>query len=434
LKKIILLLMGVFMAGNAFALDHVIITEVLYDPANTDSGGEAVQIFNPTASPVNIAGWVLKTKTSAADATIPYETILQPNTHYLIADAGWSANKDNSSWPDADHEEAITLANTDAGVALASNTTVVDAVGWGNQANIPPGLFEGTPAGAAAGGKSLQRKQADNGYADSGNNSADFVESTPSFNANTSFSSILTIEAIITGAMPIIESIEIFDEDETTAGIQVSPVPKQNKTVSVKARISDSNGLDDLKEIKLGMGIKEYVMGRASEAGILTAYFEANITLPYYLPEGNYMINVTAADYSGFSASRTEIIEYLGLVAIELDANHVVFSADPGTTAEIPGDGDMGTADKPTIKNIGNRPVDVEISGSNLAAEQTLLPVTSILYSFGSGFINLTGTNEVKDINLAAGTSAPLALKLNVPFGTMPGSYFGSINIAGVAS
>ncbi len=439
MKRIILLpTILIFLAsiGAAFALDNVIITEVLYDPANTDSGGEAVQLYNPTASPLDISGWVLKTKTSATDATIPSSAILQPNSYYLIADAGWSASKDNPSLPDANHEEAITLANADAGVALINNGTIIDAVGWGDSSIIPAGLFEGTPALEVAEGKSLKRKQVDNEYVDSDNNSADFMESVPGFKTNQSNSLILTIEAIITGAAPIIESIEIMDEDETTNGIQISPVPKQNKTINVKAKISDSNGLDDLKETKLFMGIIEYELMKIDEIDSATAYFETNITMPYYYSAGNYLINITAADYSDFSASETRTIEYLGLVAVELDTSHIIFSADAGTITEIMGDNDMSTADKPTIRNIGNEAVDIELFGTNLSAEQETLPVTEIFYSFGNGFINLTNTKQTQNLNIEPGTNAniPFSLKLNVPLGTKPGNYFGSINIAGVTS
>lgn len=436
MKRIILLLMTLIMANTVLAVDHIIITEVLYDPVNTDLGGEAVQFYNPTASPIDISGWVIKTRTSAADATIPAATVLLPNSYYLVADDGWLTSKDNASWPAADHEEAITLANTDAGVALVSNGTVIDAVGWGNAINIPLDLFEGSPASMVAEGKGLKRKQVSNEYVDSNNNADDFIEATPSFETNKSNSLMLTIEAVISGATPVIQSIEIVDEDETTIGIQISPVPKQNKTINVKARISDSNGLEDLSKVKLNMGVTEYAMKKTSELNPTTAYFETNITMPYYSSAGTYMLNITATDYSGFSISETRGIEYLGLVAIELDTSHIIFSANAGAITEVTGDTDISTANSPTIMNIGNEAVDIEIFGTNLSAEETTLNVANILYSFGNGFANLTNTKRIENINFAAGLNSklPLSLRLNVPLGTRPGSYFGSINIAGIAS
>jgi hypothetical protein len=157
------------------AVASVVVNQVLYDPINTESGGEAVELLNNGASAVDISGWVLKTESSNSDATIPAAVVLQPGQAFLIADEGWNANKDDSSWKSADYEEKITLGNSDSGVALLSNATIIDAVGWGDAEGIEEGLFKGSPAAMVPAGKALLR------ITDTGDNSKDFIETVPDF-------------------------------------------------------------------------------------------------------------------------------------------------------------------------------------------------------------------------------------------------------------
>jgi len=153
----------------------VVINQVLYDPINTESGGEAVELKNTGSSAVDISGWILSTESSAADATVPDGTVLSAGSVYLIADENWNSSKDDESWRSADHEERITLGNSDGGVALMANGSVVDAVGWGDAEGIEDNLYEGTPAVMVSAGKALLRTQ------DTNDNSEDFVESVADF-------------------------------------------------------------------------------------------------------------------------------------------------------------------------------------------------------------------------------------------------------------
>ncbi len=173
----------------------IVINQVLYDPVGTESGGEAVELKNDGSSAVDVSGWVLKTESSAADATFPANTILQPGTTFLIADEGWSANKDDSSWKSADYEEKLTLGNTDSGIALISNTTVVDAVGWGDKEAIDISLFEGSPAVMVASGKALLRTK------DTDDNIQDFIETVPDFQDGIP----VPVTANVTVSLPSIE-------------------------------------------------------------------------------------------------------------------------------------------------------------------------------------------------------------------------------------
>jgi hypothetical protein len=190
MKNLIMLLICVQMASAS-----IVINQVLYDPINTESGGEAVELLNNGASAVDISGWVLKTGSSGSDATIPAAVVLQPGQAFLIADEGWNENKDDSSWKTADHEEKMTLANSDSGIALISNNTVIDAVGWGDEESIDAGLFEGSPAVMVGVGKALLRTK------DTGDNSKDFIETIPDFQEGIP----VPVTANVTISAPVIE-------------------------------------------------------------------------------------------------------------------------------------------------------------------------------------------------------------------------------------
>ncbi|HLF54795.1 MAG TPA: lamin tail domain-containing protein [Candidatus Nanoarchaeia archaeon] len=153
----------------------VVISQVLYDPIGTESGGEAIELRNDGNESVNIGGWVLKTEYADADATIPDNTVLKPSETFLVADEGWDDNKDNSSWKSADYEEKITLGNTNGGIALIANGSIIDAAGWGDAGEIDDGLYEGDPASEVSAGMALLRTS------DNDDNAEDFEEAEPSF-------------------------------------------------------------------------------------------------------------------------------------------------------------------------------------------------------------------------------------------------------------
>jgi len=156
---------------------QVVIPQVLYDPLD-EPGGEAAELFNPGAADVDLSFAAIRSESQEEDATLPNGTIIRATSYYLIADVGWETDRDNPNWPAADHEETLTFYNTDSGVGLVIDGNVIDAVGWGDPAEISEGLFEGTPANHTGEGAALLRG------GDTDDNSLDFsVDTTPVFHA-----------------------------------------------------------------------------------------------------------------------------------------------------------------------------------------------------------------------------------------------------------
>lgn len=431
--------MLVFLVKSAFALDHIVISEVLYDPINSETGGEAVMLYNPGITPINISGWVLATETSPSDAILPSNALIMPNSYYLVADAGWSSLKDNASWPDANHEETITLTNLDAGISLMNGIIIVDSVGWGNPANINPGLFEGIPANGTPPGKSLRRKF-DSNYADTDNNANDFFASTPSFAGQQVIPNGNTIEiyAIVEGQAPVVESIIVNDEDATTDGTQIFPVPKINKSIFISVQVSDTDS-SEISSVVAELNSRTYFLNKTT-INSTTAQFYGYVEIPFYASAGNYTIKIAATDNANLNSSAALMFEYLSLIGIEIDSSSIIFNAMPGKTSELIGDSNSLTPNL-SVRNIGNAVLDMKIFGTDLASGNGIINASSIKYTFSNDYNSILGgtlhySEELKDTNLMAGQKSmiPLSLKLSVPQITAPGNYTGSISLIAVAS
>ncbi|MFH1848997.1 MAG: lamin tail domain-containing protein [archaeon] len=432
-------IIAIIMLTGLAAADHIVISEVLYDPIGTESGGEFVELYNPTNQTINISGLKLRTKSSLADATLPANATIEPSGHYLVADSGWSEGKDNTGWPDADHEETISLYTND-GVAIVNGTETIDAVGWG--AGMNESLYEGTPVSLAAEGQSIER------IIDTDNNSADFIirgspdpqnsqqASKTAVNTSSEVQTNLTMEATVTNAAPIINHIWIFPDDDITAGNQVMPVPGGTKNLTIRAEVSDPNGYADIMNVTAALLNTTTILTKQYNTNATTDVFGAVVGLEYDIPPETYTVNVTVADSNGSTGNSASGFAYMPMSALELDSSSVSFSTRPNGYSEIIGDLEAGGG--PTIRNIGNTELDLKIGGTGLTSGRGTIPVTNIEYSFldndFSGANYLSESLADADINLSARGSRELSLRFRIPDGTPSALYVGNLFIIGVSS
>lgn len=412
MRMIMLLGIAVILSVN-IALGSVVINEVYYDAVGTESGGEFIELYNDGAA-VDISGWLISTEISASDAVIPDGTILGTKQYYLIADAGWEAAKDDSSWPQADLYEALTMANSDSGVALKNGSTIIDAVGWGDSAGIEAGLYEGEPATDVNAGSSLQRN------ADTGNNIDDFSGGTPSpKNSSSLYSSsnesYIAVTVDVGSVDSFITSITIQD-DSDEAGAQVMPFPGQLTIFAVMADVS-GNVSNVTAEIN-GTFFALSNLGNGTYAG--------NASLNYTEPPGNKTLTIHAGAFQS-SAS----FEYVAVSAIEVDSSSLAFPALlPGGQSDVSGDVDFLTKESPTVRNIGNVPVSVGIGGTPLVSSSGSIGISNLFYSFGNGGLSPLSSGTEEAGTLSPGQSAALGLRLQVPSSTPEGSYSGAVIVA----
>ena len=85
--------------------------------------------------------------------------------------------------------------------------------------------------------------------------------------------------------------------------------------------------------------------------------------MAFYNSPKNYSIEIIVLDNSGLESRENIDFEYLGVTAFEVDTESINYNGNTGSVSEILGDVDMATPNNPTIRNLGNLPLDFKIFG-----------------------------------------------------------------------
>ena len=82
-------------SGGAQAVNHLVISEVIYDPpqSGVDTSYEWIELFNPTSASVDLTGWALRDNNLSSKDLLP-SSILAPGQYLVVAAtaAGFAAN------------------------------------------------------------------------------------------------------------------------------------------------------------------------------------------------------------------------------------------------------------------------------------------------------------------------------------------------------
>jgi len=395
-QKIVLWgLIACIIASNAFA--SVVINQILYNPINSESGGEAIELYNNGNEDINISKWIIATEASQTDAIIPENTFICAKCYYLIADKNWNQSKDNMSWPEADIETPLTMYNSNSGIALIKNEQTIDAVGWGNPDEITDGLFEQTPADSANEGNSLTRiNNADN-------NKFDFEESIPFFRSSSDLgtgthSESINIEFEITNQT---ENPSVSIEFVNLSQRKAAPVPGGTIQITVNAFITGN-----IDNVTATFAEKTTSMTKSEDS-----IFSASFSLDYFMPPGTYPILI-----DGGKEQMTIEFEYLELVAIEISRENINFGKIETEKEHF---------EEIKIKNIGNTLIDLGIKSD----------LGSIMeYSFDNNYKTAASNTIISNINLSYGENSETSLKLKLTpnLNTKTGKYDGKIEIIAI--
>ena len=158
---------------------YVVISEVMFD-SNVEPGGEYVELFNPTANPIDISLWTLSTDggTGTGTFTFPAATSLANGAYVVVANNVTTYNTEYGQT--TIHDGAFTLTNGGDWVVLkdASAVTVDEMAYIAGSATGPggpkPASWCATNAPTATNGTSVSR----NPDGSDGDNCNDWVNST----------------------------------------------------------------------------------------------------------------------------------------------------------------------------------------------------------------------------------------------------------------
>jgi large repetitive protein len=138
--------------AQAVSTNHVVISELGVKGPGTaganSASDEFVELYNPTAQPVDIGGWKLQYKSAAGTAysdkvTIPGQTVMPPRSYYLVSGRNYTGTvtpdvKTTTDLSFAGDHGHVRLGNQDVTTAVA-DVNAVDWVGYGANANSPEG-------------------------------------------------------------------------------------------------------------------------------------------------------------------------------------------------------------------------------------------------------------------------------------------------------
>ncbi|MBI5391564.1 lamin tail domain-containing protein [Candidatus Woesearchaeota archaeon] len=377
-----LFFMLVLSLGKA-SEDKIIIAQVLYDPL-TPTGGEAVELYNPTAEAVNLSGYVLATKSSNKDVTLP-PVMLAPKQYFLIADEKWDETKDDDTWPAAEYEETMTLPNANSGVALRFGNETVDAVAWGESTDYS--LMKGTPALPTVKGQSLRRKNLQN----TGNNLDDFEAGIPVWKRATVQQSasqnviinetILTLELEIEDAKLPELNLSLNADDLPEEGIQLFPIPGKQKQVTFSL-------MGELKNVTI------YLTTPVKKQLLEFQNGKSNFSLNYFDLPGMYTLNAAILTKEGKFFEKNLSFEYKGIAAFEIEKNKIDFGKWKANTTT--------NQSRMSLKNQGNVPLHIGIHALNLQ-NGTEIKNQTLQAAFGNQTITIKNTLSFFNVVLQPG-------------------------------
>lgn len=385
------LLALVLVAANA----DLSIDMVYYDPINA-RGSEAVLIANNGPDTMDLTGYKLATRTSPQDHTL--NGFIQPHSTYLAAYAGWSELKDNTTWPNADHEQPITLANSGGYVQLTTpDGIVLDTVGWKNTE-----IYLGTPHPGVTKGMALVRVD------DTDNNSNDFAEHLP-------FSAVRTQEAqdnhttlqiTVMNVPPEIISITVEDDLPETEGIQILPLP-EGREIWVNVTVQDNNTLTHTNVTVNGMLLT------AANTSATTDTFTGRVLITAHTHE----LNITVTDENHTRTQRIPIT-LLGAASLSIPKD-ILAAIRPGQTDE----------QTLTLENTGSTPLNLHIRGNPPRSIKHLLG--KVTYEIHGEPYELLPEAREHTLNLQPGQQLAITIRTEATF-VPAGTYTGQLVIAGV--
>jgi hypothetical protein len=267
---------------------------------------------------------------------------------------------------------------------------------------------------------------------------------------------------------------ELPDDDLATPCTQIYPALESSRMIDVFAIVTDADGITDISLVYVQVlhpdgsvkyhqidmvHITDTEIIEASKVAALASgkltieevleidymiseeiarMYWAQFELHYCQPAGIYTITVYAVDQSGNIGMLTNTdLYYVPVAAFRLDFTCVSFGdIKPCVEKIVPGDWDMATPDKPTIKNIGNIPIRIKVHFTEMIGTE----FGKLIEDFDASFHPLVGTKEklllkacewgIFNQCLELCHTEKLDFSVHAPLGTPTDSYTGLVHIA----
>ncbi|HUR25824.1 MAG TPA: lamin tail domain-containing protein [Candidatus Thermoplasmatota archaeon] len=293
------------------------IAELLPIPDATQGQREFIEVWNPTAGAIELAGWKIRDAPTASGSSNEFtfgSGRLAPGGRIVVWSNGsgdargpsWSTSASKTVWNDAG----------DAATLVAPNATVADWMAYGNSAAPPPAGF-GASAKPAAPARGLSIALNEGAWS----SGAPTPAMAPGTAGGTAGATVLNV----------------------APDVRLSDVPataKPGQSLSVQAVVTDANGAADIVEWRVTAGGATVAEGVGARSGPLTLVAPA--------VSGPWTVQVTATDAGGLAGMAKATIEVR-------DARLSVVI--PGGMLRFPdlrpGDADVTALDWATVRNEG---------------------------------------------------------------------------------
>jgi hypothetical protein len=145
---------------------HLVLSEIAVKGA-MGASDEFVELYNPTAAPIDISLWKLQYKSAAGafysdKVTLPINTVVQPRSYYLVVGAGYAGSVPGdfvitATLAFAGDSGHVRIGYPSISTAKA-DTNVVDWVGYGPGADTPEGATKAPAVATGNISETIERK------------------------------------------------------------------------------------------------------------------------------------------------------------------------------------------------------------------------------------------------------------------------------------
>lgn len=249
------------------------------------------------------------------------------------------------------------------------------------------------------------------------------------------------------GSVPTSATVNDVATDYTCdATLSTAPTAGSDGQVDFTLTATDNNGDDDIfggpywAEWDAGAGARTTELtDPTGPNGDLVRTFTGNDAVPYTTPEGTYTVyfykdggdGVRSADDIQVGTDTFAVGGYTGFTIDFTEVNYGAVNISEKKT--VSGDANMGTPSAQTIKNTGNKVMDVTISATDLTGADTIDNI-----NLGAA-VDITSEQNLDDVrtfdaNIDPDNTAKIDYTLTAPQGSKPVAYSGTTTVTGIES